>query len=177
MHRLTSLAMIPMLVLCCPELGWAAAAARVSPTTQTRAVGQNFSIGIYADLPQPVLGWGLDLTYDHAILGMVGSPIISAPWASVTAADGDGLAGLRFSTGISGSNILLATINFTALAEGQTDLVLSVTPDDKSEGFALDPTGFAEMSYGSGQVTVVPEPGAAGLLLIGSMFLLVRPRR
>ncbi len=46
-------------------------------------------------------------------------------------------------------------------------MLASVTPADLTEGFALDPTGFAEVTFEPGEVTVVPTPGAVVLGVMG----------
>ncbi len=148
----------------------------VRPASSEVTAGQGFTVDIVATIPEPVVGWGLDLRYDHAVLGTVGAPAIGPAWLAAVTLDGDGLAGLAFPAGISGTDILLATVSLSAVAPGQSDLTLSVTPDDLTEGFPLDPTGFAAMDLRSAHVTVVPEPGGA-LLLALVAGLTIRRRR
>jgi hypothetical protein len=81
------------------------------------------------------------------------------------------LDGLAFPSSISGTDILLATVHLSAIASGKTDLPLGVTPGDLTEGFPLDPTGFAAMTLGSAHVTAVPEPTAALLVLAGLLAM------
>ena len=85
------------------------------------------------------------------------------PWITTTTADGDGLAGLAdpfapTNGSVSGTGILPATLTFRADAQGTTDLLMSTTPGDLTEGFPLDPTGFATITFEPGQITVIPEP-------------------
>ncbi len=138
-----------------------------APADTAVGLGSVFSVDIIADIPDPVLGWGLDLGFDGSIISLVSSPDVGAAWLAVFAPDGDELAGLAFPSGISGTDIVLATLTFSADATGETDLALSVTPGDLNEGFALDPTGFADVSFELGHVTVVPAPAAASLGMIG----------
>lgn len=138
-------------------------------------LGDIFTIDIVADIPDPIVGWGLDLAFDESIISLVEAPTIGpAWWPPYSAPDGDGLAALAFPTGISGTDILLATLTFSADALGETDLILSATPGDLAEGFALDPTGFADVTFELGHVVVVPGPtavllGAVGLGMVGWM--------
>jgi hypothetical protein len=135
--------------------------------------GEVFEIRLLADISDPVLGWGLDLSLAPGVLSVVGAPSISSPWQSVPAADGDGLAAYAFPDSVSGQDTLLATLTFSADAVGETDLVLSVTPGDLTEGFPLDPSGFATSTFQTGHVTVVPEPGAALVAAAGWVLLAI----
>jgi hypothetical protein len=152
-------------LFCTPQVCWAAVNAWIEPTNQTKPLGSLFSVAIWADMSNPVLGWGLDVGYDHSVLTMIGTPVIGPLWAAGLAPDGDGLAGLTFPTGVQGNGLLLATLNFSVAAAGQTDLTLSVTPGDLNEGFALDPTGFANATFQAAHVEVLPEPATAVLFL------------
>jgi hypothetical protein len=131
------------------------------------AVGASFQIDLVADLGDPILGWGLDLVFDPAVIAPSGAPTIGPGWAAAFAPDGDGLAGLAFPNGITGSGILLASQTFTAIAPGTSAVDLAVTPGDLTEGFALDPTGFAAPSFLGASVDV-PEPGGALLLALAA---------
>ena len=152
---------------------------RLMPSDSTVNVGQVFTIDIVADLSVPVLGWGLDFSIDDpSVVSMDGSPTVaSPPWAGVLAPDGDGLVALTDPAGssISGVAIPLASITLRARRVGETDLRLAVTAGDLTEGFALDPTGFATVSFEPAHITVVPEPCSWALLLLGG--LAVRARR
>ncbi len=135
--------------------------------------GSTFTVNIVADISEPVVGWGLDLTIDSPeIVSLVGSPVIGPQWYGAFAPDGDGLAGMAWPTSVSGDNVLLASLTFSANDFGTTRLGLGATFGDMSEGFPLDPAGFATVDFGSADVMVNPTPGAAtlgmmGLLLIG----------
>lgn len=156
---------------------------RFEPPSQTVALGGIFTVDIVADIDMPVVGWGLDLSLlTPGILLPTGPPAIGADWLSALAPDGDGLAGLASplpptNGSVSGTGIVLATLSFSADAIGATDLVASVTPGDLTEGFALDPTGFATMTFQPGQVTVVPEPATALLLVGVGCVILIRRRK
>lgn len=161
------------------QLSWGTVIARFDPAADTQMVGSSFTIDIVADIPEtePVLGWGLDLTIDDpAIISQVGSPVIGPLWYATYAPDGDELAALAFPDNVWGDDVLLATITFSADVIGQTDLILSVTDGDLTEGFPLDPTGFAEVTFEPGHVTVIPEPLAVILLAMMLGLLAIRRR-
>ena len=149
------------------------------PSELSVELGEVFNIDIVADIPDAVVAWGLDLTIEDAIvLSPVGDPVIGPLWIAGYAPDGDGLAGLTYPSSVVGNDILLATITFSADAVGETDLLLSddnppphlSPPNDLTEGFGLDPTGFAEVTYQPGHVEVVPEPATLILLAFGGLL-------
>jgi hypothetical protein len=136
-------------------------------------VGDSFNVEIVADIEEneAIIGWGLDLGYDTTQLSW-DSVTVGPLWMSALGY-GDGLGGLfpppLFPpTGVWGSDILLATLDFTCLALGISSLDLSVTPSDLTEGLAIDPnlgSGFVDWDYTPGSVSNVPEP--ATMLLLG----------
>lgn len=135
-------------------------------------VGDVFMVDILADMPDPVVGWGLDLSFDATKLTLAAPPAIGSSWMSAFAPDGDGLAGLAFPTSVSGLDVLLARVSFTVDALGDFGLGLGTTPGDLTEGFALDPSGFARTTFLSVPSTVIPAPpafllGAVGLGCVG----------
>jgi hypothetical protein len=144
---------------------------RIETASPTAVLGSSFDVRIVVDLSLPVVGWGLDLGFDPAILSLDAAPIIGPDWVGVFAPDGDGLSGLTPSVGISGTDILLATLSFTADSLGTSALLLSVTAGALTEGFALDPSGFDSIVFTNGLVEVVPEP-ATGLLFAGALVAL-----
>jgi hypothetical protein len=147
----------------------------IAPAQQTHSVGDLFSVTIKADIAAPVVGWGLDLSFNTALITRVSPPTIGPIWVAAPSSDGDGLAGFAFPSGISGNDILLATLQFSATSIGQSDLVLSVTPGDLNEGFPLELTGFSNITFVNGHVSLVPEPSAC-LVFIG-FAALVWPQR
>ena len=153
---------------------------RIDPPVQTVPLGSNFSINIVADITPPVVGWGLDLSLDNPpVASQVGGPVIGMPWIAAHAPDGDGLVALAspfapVNGSVDGMSVLLATLSFHADAIGQTHLTPSATPGDLTEGFPLDPFGFANVNYTPGLVIVTPEPAcglalATGLVLAGRL--------
>jgi hypothetical protein len=122
-----------------------------------------------------VLGFGLDLTTPGGSLALTGTELGPA-WIPVGSADGDGLSGVSLS-GLSGSDILLARLEFEAAFAGAFELTTAITPGDLGEGFALEPVGFdLEIVHASALVTIVPEPGVSWLAAWGLLALLRRRR-
>lgn len=150
---------------------------RFDPANKVVGFGETFTVDIVADVTDAVLGWGLDLTIvNAAVVSLNGSPSVGALWDGAATADGDGLVGLSFPGSVVGNDILLATLSFSAIGVGDTDLLASVSGGDLTEGFALDPTGFAEITYEAGHVTVTPEPATVILLGLGGLGILKRWR-
>lgn len=141
------------------------------------AVGGTTLVNVVAEIPvnEPVLGWGIDLTLGNPAIASWTIDSFGPQWSSGTSLDGDGLAGLHFPPpGVTGS-VLLVTLQFTGLSEGLTSLTLSDSyPADLSEGFALDPTGFAVVHYNPGTLRVLPEPATLTLLALAGLVALRR---
>ena len=139
-------------------------------------IGSQFDVELRATLGDATLGWGVDLGYDASKVQLVSGPTIGSDWTAVAASDGDGLAGVAL-LGLTGDH-RLALLRFQAIAQGSASFVLSETLSDLSEGFALDPTGFAQTTYQGATVNVVPEPATALLSALGlaGMAVARRPR-
>jgi hypothetical protein len=154
------------------------------PLSTDVEVGDIFDVDVVASIQDPVLGWGLDVSYDTGVLSQVGSPVIGGDWNVVFTPDGDGLAGIApFPTSVSGTDVLLATLSFEALAAGSIVLSASATPGDLTEGFPLvPPGGFAEVTFEDGAVSVasasqIPEPETFALLGLGMAGMVFGRRR
>ena len=146
-----------------------------SPSSANVTVGDTFTVDVIADIPDPVIGWGLDISFDGSVLSLGGTPTIGGSWNSIFAPDGDGLAGIApFPSTVSGSGIVLATLTFDALTAGVTDLIASISAGDLTEGFPLTlPGSFSPVTFINGSIVVssasntVPEPSIALLLILG----------
>lgn len=153
------------------------------PQAAQLSVGAGIAIDVLADIPDPVLGFGLDLDFDaqrlaltDTLFGDLWTPL-PAPPAPVS--DGQGVGALLTPGfppplppgGVAGDGLLLFTLLFDAVAPGLADFSLSFTPGDPSEGFVLASGGFAEVAFVAGAVdvrpAVIPVPGAALLMLTG----------
>ncbi|HEX5065659.1 MAG TPA: cohesin domain-containing protein [Myxococcota bacterium] len=166
------------MLLALASLSWAAPApaAVIAYVTAPAnvGIGAQFDVELRATLGDPVVGWGLDLGFNPSVVQKV-STTVGPDWLAVSASDADGLAGISL-TGLTGDR-RLAVVRFQAIALGSTSFVLSDTMADLSEGFALDPSGFASVQYQSATVQVVPEPGTALLVALGVTGLAARRAR
>ena len=147
-------------------MGLASAPARasvivtVTPAAPSVSVGGSVTVDLVAQFGAPdlVLAWGLDLTLDQPLVATSGAPVLGPGWLAFATPDGDGLEG------VTGTH-LLASLTLEGLAPGLVSLGLAVTPRDRTEGFALDPTGFASGIVLQGAtLLVVPEPRGLGAL-------------
>lgn len=144
------------------------------PADSVVELGETVAVDIRADFGDPVVAWGLDLTLEQPEYAAWIDTVIGSAWDVTETLDEDGLAGLRFATGVSG-DVLLATVTFEGLAVGETLLTLSSGPEE-DEGFLLESGFLAEnVQFSPGSLTVVPEP--AGLALLGIGMLAIRLRR
>lgn len=164
------------MVLLAVNTAWASIIVRFEPATITIPQGSSAPVQIVADISEPIVGWGLDLTVTNPVVSLSGDPVLGPLWAAGSTPDGDGLAGLAFPNSISGTGILLATLNFEGVSVGETDLLLSITPGDLTEGCPLDPSGFAEITFQPGHITV-PEPATLAMLTIAGVAAMRRRRR
>lgn len=138
----------------------------------TVTVGQQFVIDVVADLPLDIVGWGLQFSIQNpAIVATQGPPLVALPWNPTTLIEDNGawqFGGLAFPDPVAGQGVLLASIHFIATAVGETDLILSIDPQNPTQGFIAGPGGpsglFPSVQLNLGHVTVVPGPGACALL-------------
>lgn len=142
-----------------------------SPSSQLVAPGQTFGVSLLADIPDPIIGWGVTLSFDPAVISLVGFTIGSQWFAA-----GSSLGGLAFSAPVGGPDNGLADLTFIALAPGSTALRAYVDPTNLTQGFALPDGSFAEVSFADAAVTVVPEPRAVTLFVFGLGLLWFRRR-
>ncbi len=157
------------------SVGSAAVIVRFVPQERIVSLGQQFQVKLMADIPAPVVGWGLDVSYDGQLLSTNSLPTIGPLWSPGYAPDGDGLVGLAFPNSIAGSDLLLATLTFEALSTGETALTAGITPGDLTEGFPLDPAGFDAIAFEPARVTVVPDPACLLFMSLGTLIA-YRPR-
>jgi len=176
MKRIVLLMAVLLLI---PVTSWAVPIVDVSfvPLVSEVDAGGTITVNIVADISAPVLGWGLDISFDSGILSLT-SISIGSLWKPASGADKDGLAGLAFPTPVSGQDIVLATLTFTVLDMGVSNLVASITAGDKTEGFALTTPGqFAQVNFTGGQVKVTPEPSTIILFMTGLAGLVIYNRQ
>lgn len=151
---------------------------RFDPSNSVVSPTNIFTVNIVADIPDPILGWGLDLGFDQTVLSLR-SFNIGHSWFSATSLDGDNLAGLAFPNAVSGSNTILASLNFMALQQGTSILFSSFTATDLTEGFILETGGFADVAFVRGSVvisdvTTIPEPTTLLLFSLALVSLRVK---
>ncbi len=178
-----------LLLLAAPV--WAApVTVSFEPANSVVTVGQSIDINVVADIPDPVVAFGVDLSFTNTLLTLT-STVFGPAWTPVPpppppASDGVGFGAVLTPTfppppppgGISGTDILLFTLTFQGQATGASLLELSATVGDPNEGFLLAGGGFAEVDFLPGTVNVAPIPlPASGALMIGGLVALFVHRR
>lgn len=129
--------------------------------------GENFTLDLMADIPQPVLGWGLDIQHGPE-LDCLGISTYGGSWTPLSSRDSDGLAGLAPLNLVSGTEILLATLDFKWLGGNTSaEIFPQYTEGDFTEGFWLKNFAFAEVELQSTTINPVPEPSTLILLGVG----------
>ncbi len=164
----------------------AAISVSIEPSYTLVNVGETFTVDILADITSidAIVGWGMDLSFDSLILSHnpLTNVLIGPSFSAAPTLDGDGLAGLLpFSpppiTGVSGNDVLLATMTFQATQTGTTALAGGFTLSDLTEGFVQLGGGQVDVAFNGGLVQVIPAPTAAVLGLIGLAAVATTRRR
>ena len=133
------------------------------------SLGGTTDVQLWANFDDSIVGWGLDLDLDMPTVADWAIAALGPAWNETSTLDGDGLAGLAFPPGQTG-DVLLATLTFTGMEIGTTDLTLGY--DGEDEGFLLELGGLDELvNYGSGSITVTPEPATIVLLALSALAL------
>ncbi len=145
----------------------------LNPVDATVGVGETVDVDIMAYFEMPVVAWGIDLAIgEPTYVDWLGTSIGLA-WDPSDTLDGDGLAGLRFPFGVSGE-VLLGTLTFEGLSEGVTALTPSGGMDE-DEGILFETGELAtNVQFTGADLTVVPEPGAFGMLILGVLAAIRR---
>ena len=173
-----STAALLVCLACTPA--WATIVVSLEPTDSIVPLTAPFTVDIVANIPQAeaVAGWGLDFEIlDPSIVSNTGAVLIGPSWTTAPSLDGDNLAGLGFPDTVWGE-VVLATVILMPMQEGSTNLLLSDDAQtDGTEGFALFPSGLADVEYTGGTVTVIPEPTVLTLLGLGGLLIVRRRKR
>ncbi len=172
------------LLICILCVGFIATTAQAIPTvylelsTTDIYVGDTFDLDVYADGvtdfdplwgPDEVLAFGFDLDYADTTFSYNGAVVDTAFWDDSSFFPDTDVAGSAFpGPGPSGDNILLASLSFTALQDGDFSLGIFSDDFDWNEGlYALlspIPTNMTNQL----DVSVAPVPEPATILLFGT---------
>lgn len=146
-----------------------------SPSSTTVGLGQSFSIGIVGDFTaaETIEGGGLDMVFNASIIHVTNVTVNTALFdffslpGTIDNASGT-VAGVVFNTfaGASG-NFLIATVDFTALAAGNTSLDFFESALNPFSSASAGPSLAVNFQPGNVTVTAVPLPAALSLMLSG----------
>jgi len=173
MKKLPAVLLLSLAVLGAPA--HASVIVTLTPAASSVAVGDTVTVDVVGQFGAPdlVLAWGLDLVLDPALVAVSGAPTLGPSWIAFATPDGDGLGGVALA-GVTGTHHL-ATLTLEALAPGLVQLGFATTPRDRTEGFALDPTGFASgVVFQGASLEILPEPRLLAFAALAAGALLRR---
>lgn len=179
---------LPALIPAQAEAG--AVNVHVEPALQTVSVLDTFDVTFSADILEPLLGFGFELTFDDQLFEL-NSTRIGPDFLAAVNADDNLMSALAFPDPVSGDDILLGTASFTMLDAGQGVFGISVADGDPTHGFAGVSIGaMADFDVALGEVRaatelgglggggpVTPEPTTLSLLGLGALVVARRNRR
>lgn len=160
----------------------------IDPVTYAN-VGSTFNVNINADVAanEALVGWGFDLLFDSTQLRL-NSASSSPYWDLVPVSPNpNNLTALLLANpnspdpGLSGTGLLLATLNFTCLGPGTSPLGISVDSTDLTQGFMTFDGQYASWQANTASIVQgsapVPEPGTMILLGFGMFALAIFGKR
>jgi hypothetical protein len=166
------------------------------PSASTVDVNQQVDVTIKADIPKDILGFGFDLIFNDKLVAL--SDInIAAPFVQMPTTGNNSLVGLAWPQQAIGSGITLATVTLSALAPGEAEISIGITPGNPFEGFPEYDGGFSDLNVvtkadisivappangggpgGAAAPLYIPEPATVALLGLGTILgRLARARR
>ncbi len=143
-----------------------------------------------------LIGFGFDFVTNEGL--SFDSFSTGADFATVPSRDGDGVTGLSFAGGLTGSGIFLGSAQFTANDIGSYVIDIATTAGDLTEGFAQSGRGFFDLTVDTTTINVlapaasnsgsfgagggdggpaIPEPATIALLSLGLVAMRFRSGR
>jgi hypothetical protein len=172
-RRLIGVLMVGLAFLLLGPPSWAIPIVRLDSPTLIE-VGQQFDVDVFVDGvtdvdpvlgPDALLRFGTTVGYSFATVSPV-SFTIAPPFVDTTPAGGGPVSGMA-SPGVSGENILIATLTFLAVADGNWSVDVS-DQLDRPDLYGLFTTLHPHVSFGASTSGVnVPEPPTLLLIVLG----------
>jgi hypothetical protein len=126
---------------------------------------------LLADLPDPVLGFGVDVESGSSLLSLT-SFSVGPLWFPAPGPKTDDVYGIAFPSAISGTGVLLADVTFTAHGSGSSTLIAAYDSRNLAEGFPLIAAGY-DPSNLVDEAPQVPEPSVLALVGIGLCWVVL----
>lgn len=177
------IATIAIAMLSCGSAMAAGIDVTLAPDAEEYVVGDTVLVSVLATPEAPLVGYGFDLVMDDpSILTYEGFDAGDA-FTRVSSRDGDGLAALSFMGGMTGPDLLIGVVTYTAVDAGEVTLDLGITAGDLSEGFGSNGEGiFLDLNSSPATITVmdfpvagdtpvIPEPATMAMLAGGLLLL------
>ena len=158
----------------------------INPAASLVGINDVFTVDIEArDFSQSIDGWGMDVSWDTSRLALESANVNTSIWNFISDSGNTSTAGSLLNIGgsrfgdVTGA-FSLATLTFKAIAAGSTNIRLSIT-DDISDAFRWGNFGVSTLPdntiNGTVEISSVPLPAGAWLMLSGLSTLLINARR
>ena len=155
----------------------------LNPVNTTVQAGSSFAVQVRGvGFTDNVVGGGFNFSFNPLVMNLSSVLINTAVWEFVSSPGiTNNAAGTLVNVFFNSNRLVLptgnfeiATLNFTAMAQGVSALTLAASQDFP---FANDNIEIINVTFGSGAVNVVPEPSTWATMALGLALLpLVRRR-
>ncbi len=159
----------------------------INPATTTVDLNDSFAVTIEAQgFSSPIDSWGVDVSWDTSFLRLESANVNTTLWNFQSSTGDDSITGSLLNMGgarfgDASGDFNLATLSFTAIANGSTAIDVVIT-DDSFDAYRWG--NFGELALpdntaasGLVQVSSVPLPAGVWLMMTGLTTFLLGARR
>ncbi len=134
---------------------------RLEAPLSTYQPGDAVEVSVFATTSSLLVGYGFDLSAGVELDYLdfdTGPDFVGVP----TTPDADRMAGLSFTGGVDGVDILLGIAHYLATGTGNVSIALTTTSGDLTEGFARFGSGFYDISTSPLELSIITAPATGG---------------